>query len=91
MGPKVHFILKFKNIDEMRAKRDAKYAMIVNDHESEVYPDIEKVPLSPGDFGRQLFLESLPIGLSKSGCLQKSRRWKKRCSKWPPKFTLPDR
>ena len=40
-------------------------------------PAIEKVHRS-GDFGRQLFLDSLPIDLLKSGCLQKSPRWEKR-------------
>jgi hypothetical protein len=39
--------------------------------------DIETLT-PPGDFGRQLFLETLPIGKLESGCLQKSRWWNKR-------------
>ena len=55
-----------------------------------VYGPVTETLHPPGDFWRPLFLEILPIGLLKSGCLQKSQCWIKPWgrffSKWPPNF-----
>ena len=55
-----------------------------------VYGPVTETLHPPGDFWRPLFLETLAIGLLKSGCLQKSQCWIKPWgrffSKWPPNF-----
>ena len=40
-----------------------------------VYGPVTETLHPPGDFWRPLFLETLAIGLLKSGCLQKSQCW----------------
>ena len=42
-----------------------------------VYGPVTETLHPPGDFWRPLFLETLAIGLLKSGCLQKSQCWMK--------------
>ena len=57
-----------------------------------VYGPVTETLHPPGDFWRPLFLETLAIGLLKSGCLQKSQCWIKPWgrffSKWPPNYNI---